>query len=174
MRRLRGQGMDPDRRYWFPVVGYNYRLTNVACAILCAQLERADELLGRRRDVAAWYADELGGTPWLEPQPVAPWAEWVPWLQSVLVAREGAGIDRDGLMRTLEADGIETRPFFVPIHALPPYEPHATAASGVGRSLEVTADLASRGLNLPLHPGLSRGDVARVAGAVRAAVHGST
>ncbi|MGB9605517.1 MAG: nucleoid occlusion factor SlmA, partial [Bryobacteraceae bacterium] len=45
MRMLRGQGMDPARRYWFPVIGYNYRLSNLACALLCAQLERREQIL---------------------------------------------------------------------------------------------------------------------------------
>lgn len=59
VRMLRGQGMDPDRRYYFPVIGYNYRLSNVACAILCAQLERQLELVERRRQIAARYAEQL-------------------------------------------------------------------------------------------------------------------
>ena len=54
-KALRGQGVDPDKRYFFPIVGYNYRLTNVACAILCAQLERLDRLLARRHEIYAIY-----------------------------------------------------------------------------------------------------------------------
>jgi perosamine synthetase len=54
---LRGQGMDPRRRYWFPEVGYNYRLTNVAAALLCAQLERRTDLLAARWHVYQRYQE---------------------------------------------------------------------------------------------------------------------
>src|SRR4051794_23071679 len=52
---LRGQGMDPRRRYYFPVTGYNFRLTNLAAAVLCAQLERSKELLERRAAIYRQY-----------------------------------------------------------------------------------------------------------------------
>ncbi len=51
IRTLRGQGVDPERRYYFPVTGYNFRLTNLACALLCAQLERKEEIIARRRQI---------------------------------------------------------------------------------------------------------------------------
>src|SRR5690606_32782647 len=59
LRILRGQGMDPERRYWFPITGYNYRMTNVAAAIGLAQMERIEHHLERRREVAASYDEKL-------------------------------------------------------------------------------------------------------------------
>ena len=58
---LRGQGMDPVRRYWHPVIGFNYRMTNVQAAIGLAQMERIDQLVGDRKRVAAWYRERLAG-----------------------------------------------------------------------------------------------------------------
>ena len=69
LRLLRGQGMDPERRYYFPVTGYNYRLTNVACALLCAQLERSEFLIARRREIFAMYRELLDGIPGIQFQP---------------------------------------------------------------------------------------------------------
>src|SRR5205823_3509984 len=69
IRILRGQGMDPQRRYYFPVTGYNFRLTNLACAILCAQLERREQVLARRRAIYSAYRRLLGGLPGLSFQP---------------------------------------------------------------------------------------------------------
>ncbi len=63
MSLLRGQGMDPKRRYWFTIVGYNYRMTNIAAAIGLAQLEKLDWHLGRHREVAAWYEAGLKDLP---------------------------------------------------------------------------------------------------------------
>src|SRR6202011_813090 len=62
-RTLRGQGMDPKRRYYFPVTGYNFRLTNVACAMLCAQLERHEQIVARRRAIYARYRQLLQDVP---------------------------------------------------------------------------------------------------------------
>ena len=60
LRMFKGQGMDPDRRYWFPVIGYNYRMTNIAAAIGLAQLERIEHHLETRKAIAAGYNRRLG------------------------------------------------------------------------------------------------------------------
>ena len=85
IRTLRGQGMDPSRRYFFPVTGYNFRLTNVACAILCAQVERSSEILTRRRDIFELYREYLRNIPGIGFQPVASWATPSPWLYCITV-----------------------------------------------------------------------------------------
>src|ERR1051326_2013909 len=61
MRLLRAHGMSPERKYWFPVVGFNYRMTNIQAAIGLAQMERIEAMLLRRRIVAGWYNDRLAG-----------------------------------------------------------------------------------------------------------------
>jgi len=61
IRLLKGQGMDPNRRYWFPIVGHNYRMTNIQAAIGLAQLENIDLFLGKRGQIAGWYRDALSG-----------------------------------------------------------------------------------------------------------------
>jgi perosamine synthetase len=164
VRLLRGQGMDPERRYYFPVTGYNYRLTNVACALLCAQLERRDGLMARRRELFALYRELLDGVPGLEFQPEAEWAQPTPWLFSVLVDERRYGTSRDELAEALAKDGIETRPFFIPLHTLPPFR---EASERRCESLPITDDLGARGLNLPTYTQLEREDVVAVAEAVR-------
>ena len=141
VRLLRGQGMDPDRRYFFPVVGYNYRLTNVAASILCAQMSRKKELLARRDQLFAAYDSAFADMGAIELQPVAPWATRAPWLYTILL--RGEGLDRDDVMSRLSADGVDSRPMFIPLHTLPPYQDPA------GEPLPVTDDLAKRGLSLP-------------------------
>jgi perosamine synthetase len=163
-RLFRGQGMDPQRRYYFPVTGYNYRLTNVACALLCAQLERSDELIARRREIFALYRELLDGVPGLEFQPEAEWAQPTPWLFSVLVDQGRFGMNRDELAESLSRDGIETRPFFIPLHTLPPFQEASTKR---GDRLPVTERLGKEGLNLPTHTQLGPEEVAAVAEAVR-------
>ncbi len=163
LRLLRGQGMDPERRYFFPVVGYNYRLTNVAAAILCAQLERFDSIVSRRRAIFDGYAQRLGGVPGITFQPVAPWASPSPWMFCINVDEIAFGHSRDALATHMDAAGIETRPFFQPLHTLPPYE-----GSPRG-SLETTDQLGRTGLNLPTFVGLSDGDLDRIASTISVA-----
>jgi perosamine synthetase len=163
-RLLRGQGMDPERRYYFPITGYNYRLTNVGCALLCAQLERRESLIARRREVFALYRELLDGIPGVEFQPRAEWAEPTPWLFSVLIDERRYGKNRDELAEALSVDGIETRPFFIPLHTLPPFR---EASGRRDEDLPVTDDLGARGLNLPTHTQLGDQEVEFVVAAVR-------
>lgn len=153
MRQLKNQGMDPARRYWFPVVGYNYRMTNVAAAIGCAQLERMDGFLAERRRIAADYDARLA--PHVERlgltlAPRAPWATRVPWLYSLLVP----STRRDALLAHLDGEGIESRPFFHPMHTLPMYR-----ASG---PLPVAERLGASGINLPTFQGLAEDQIDRI------------
>jgi perosamine synthetase len=160
LRLFRSQGMDPERRYWFPVIGYNYRMTNIAAAIGLAQLERIESHLAARRRVAEGYdrrLSRLAGR--IELPRTAPWAEHVFWMYTILAPADGP-VDRDAVSAALAARGIETRPVFPPLHSLPPYQsldrgpyPHATA-------------LAARGLNLPTHAQLSDDDLDRIAAAL--------
>lgn len=164
VRLLHGQGMDPRRRYFFPVVGYNYRLTNVACALLCAQLERRKTLVARRRRVFERYRVELEGTPGIGFQPVASWAEPAPWLFCITVDGARYGASRDELMAHLADLGIETRPFFIPLHSLPPYRDGSRRR---GERLPVTERLSATGMNLPTFGGLRGEAITRIARAIR-------
>ena len=103
-------------------------------------------------------------------QPIASWVTWVPWLFSVLVLPHSR-FQRDELAERLRDDGIETRPFFVPIHTLPPY---AGSFAEQGNELQVTHELASQGINLPTYPGLSMHNVELVASRVRELLRSKT
>lgn len=156
MRTLRGQGMDLERRYYFPVTGYNFRLTNVACAILCAQLERREEILAQRRAIYARYQSRLLAVTGIRMQPVAPWATLSPWLFSVCIDAAEYGRTRDDIADLLARNGIETRPFFLPLHRLPPFRECRALP------LPETERLAKTGINLPTYPGLSLDEVDRI------------
>jgi perosamine synthetase len=169
VRLLRGQGMDPNRRYWFSVVGYNYRLTNVAAALLCAQLERRVDFVEKRHEIYARYTERLAGIPGVTLQADISGTTRSPWLYSVLVDEESFGISRDHLMTLLAAIGIETRPFFPPIHRLPPYEGYRVA----GVDLSVTDRLAAQGLNLPTFVALGLDNVDHICDEVLRCGHGS-
>ena len=156
LRILRGQGMDPARRYWFPQIGYNYRMTNVAAAIGLAQLEQIDEFLEKRSQVAGWYRTHLSDLTTVLTLPVEEkWATCAFWSYTVLL-RKSVLLERDALLALLADDGIDTRPVFYPMHVLPPYLESAAA-------YPVADGLAQRGLSLPMHVGLTEDDVIYIA-----------
>jgi perosamine synthetase len=159
---FRSQGQAPGRTYWFPVVGFNYRMTNIEAAIGVAQLETLDAKLERRRAVAARYRSALEDVPGIEFQAVEPRGESAHWMVGVVLPVEGE-TDRDAVAADLGDDGVETRPFFYPLHSMPPY------ASG-GDACPVATDIAARGLCLPTFGGLSDADVDYVCERLSAAV----
>ena len=163
IRILHGQGMDPQRRYYFPITGYNYRLTNVACAILCAQLERREYLMERREWIFRQYQDRLSGIPGIHFQPVADWAKPAYWLFCITIEEEEFGRSRDELMTLLEKEDIETRPFFIPLHTLPPFAENSHLR---GENLPVTELLGATGINLPTYTSLSEQDIETVTKAI--------
>ena len=162
IRLLRGQGMDPKRRYWFPIVGYNYRMTNLAAALGCAQMERVEAFITRRRELAGWYHDRLAPAAdalGMQLAGEAPGTRNVHWLVSLRVP----AAKRDGLMHHLLAQSIDSRPFFPPLHTLPIY---CDERYHGGRDLRVAEELGATGLNLPTFGAMTRGDVDRVAEAI--------
>ncbi len=159
IRILRGQGMDPNRRYWFPVVGYNYRMTNIQAAIGLAQMEDVEAHLAARQVLAQWYRRHLGPLAEFVILPeVADWARHAYWMFTILI-RDGGAKKRDEVMRLMAADGIETRPFFHPIHTLPPYRAGA-------RNLPIAETLGETGIMLPTHALLTEEDIGYIAGSL--------
>ncbi|MEI8084191.1 MAG: DegT/DnrJ/EryC1/StrS family aminotransferase, partial [Actinomycetes bacterium] len=146
-RHLRGQGVSPTETYWHDVVGFNYRMTNIAAAIGCAQLEQVDEVLAKKAQIAGWYTERLEGIPGITLQREAEWAHAVWWMNSVLVHPAW----RDELMTAMRAKGVDSRPFFHPAHSLPMYQAE--------RSFPVAEYLGAAGINLPSYPDLTEEDV---------------
>lgn len=153
VHQLKGQGMDPDRRYWFPIVGYNYRMTNVAAAIGLAQVEKADWHIARRREIAKRYARHLTEVSGISLQTEKVWARNVYWMTSIVLGEE-LPVSRDFVMTELAKVGVETRPFFYPMHRLPPYKNLARE-----QDYPVADHISARGISLPSSATLSKEDV---------------
>lgn len=143
IRRLKGQGLAPYREYWHDIIGYNYRMTNVAAAIGLAQLENASLFLDRKRTIAQRYRHLLADTH-LVFQHESPEVQHSWWMISVLAP---TAQERDYLRQALARHGIETRPTFYPVHTMPMYS-HRYERHRVAESLGL------RGINLPSYPSL--------------------
>lgn len=157
VRRLRDHAMSLERRYWHEELGYNYRLTNIQAALGCAQLERAQELLGGRSRIFDWYAEELRGANGITLNRAAEGAKPCYWM----VCAEFEGLEeerRARLMAQLKERGVDSRPYFYPMSDMPYFERANTP---------VAHQVSQRGINLPTYVDLTRDDVAIIGQAVR-------
>lgn len=140
---FKGQGLAKERQYWHDVIGYNYRMTNIAAAIGLGQLEQIEKFIERKRQIAHYYIENLKELP-LEVQPEADNCLHTYWMVNVILK---SGINRELIRQKIESKGIETRPMFYPVHTMPMYSRQFEINS-------ISEDLGWRGLNLPSWPGL--------------------
>lgn len=155
MEVLRNHGMRKERRYWHEVVGFNYRMTNLQAAIGLAQMEQIETFCRKRRQIAAIYFRELRKLPGIVLPPEMPWAKNIYWLYSILIDPQISPIGRDELMMELQREGIETRPFFYPLHIQPPFFDDS-------RPFAVSENLAANGMSLPSSNSISSDEIRRV------------
>jgi perosamine synthetase len=148
---LHDHAMRAETRYYHSEIGYNYRITNLQAALGLAQLRRAPELIARKREIMRWYREFLGDREDLRLNPSMPWAESSFWMVCAILPSR---LDRDSMMKDLRADGIDSRPFFKPLHTLPPLRKY-----DCGNRFPIAEDLSRRGLSLPCGVKLTRQDV---------------
>ena len=163
MRILRDHGMNPNRRYWYDVVGFNYRMTNLQAAVGAAQVDKLDMLIARRRQLAAWYQEafkDLVERGLVTLPPEMPWAKSVYWMYSILV-EDRFGTSRDELINSLKERGIETRPLFYPLHLMPPYQRRNS------RAFSVAEEVGRKGINLPSGPRVTKEQVIEITNSIR-------
>jgi dTDP-4-amino-4,6-dideoxygalactose transaminase len=146
-------------------LGYNYRLDDLSAALGLAQIERLDEILPARADVAARYAELLAGVERVE----APLPDDDDHRRSwfVYVVKLERGIDRNGVIARLAEEGIASKPYLPSIHLQPFYRERFGFREGM---LPVSEDASARTLALPFHSRLPAGDQARVVDALARAL----
>lgn len=152
IRQLKGQGMDPNRRYWFPVIGYNYRMTNIQAAIGLAQLENIEWHLEQRIRIYHLYEKYLSHRNDISFQGKLPDTKSSYWMTSILINK--SKLERDLLMKKMLECGIETRPFFYPMHVLPPYQKILD-----DDTFPFADSIYSKGINLPSFNTLDEEDI---------------
>ncbi|MEA2176890.1 MAG: perosamine synthetase, partial [Solirubrobacteraceae bacterium] len=160
----RNQGRAPDMGWLdHDRLGFNYRLTDIACAIGLAQLDRLDDMLAARARVAGWYRELLADVEGLElPYPDTD-GDVRGWF--VFVVQLPRGIDRDDTVRALRERGVQSKPYLPAIHLMSFYRERFGHRPG---EFPVCEDVAARSLALPFFPALTQGQAERVAAALRA------
>jgi len=167
-RFLATQARDPAPHYEHSVIGYNYRLSNVLAAIGRGQLAVLSERVARRRGIFEAYRERLGDLEEIAFMPEAPYGRANRWLTCVLFGRDaGTGQAlREKVRLALEAEDIESRPVWKPMHLQPVFAGAPCAGGTTGE------DLFARGLCLPSGTQMSEADLDRVCATVRQAVTG--
>jgi perosamine synthetase len=161
MRALRNQGRyDSDDWFQHSELGYNYRLSEINCALGIEQIKRIDEILTRREAVALAYQNELGSVSGLTLPPMAVRDSRISWF--VYVARVLDGRLRHALLGFLTKEGVGCGRYFAPIHLQPSY------AEWKNRKLPVTERESQRTLALPFFNRLSKAQIKEVAEVLRA------
>lgn len=164
-RMLRDHGMDPRRRYWHPEVGYNYRLTNLQAAIGVAQLEQIDTFIQRKVEIGRLYRRLLSPIDAILLPAEREGVRNVYWLFSFILNPDHSTLGRDDLMKHLQANGIETRPLFFPLHTMPPYRSY----SG-NQDFPNTQWISANGISLPSALTLKENEIKYVCNQLRSIV----
>jgi len=165
----RNQGRSPDMGWLdHDRLGFNYRLSDIACAIGLAQLQRLEEMLEGRRRVAALYREALGGHDGLTLPCETLGSERRGWF--VFVVQLPRGADRDEAVRALAARGVQSKPYLPAIHLMSFYRERYGHREG---EFPVCEDVAARSIALPFFPQMSEGQVDRVASELRAVLAGA-
>jgi perosamine synthetase len=159
----RNQGRAPDMGWLdHDRLGFNYRLSDIACALGLAQLDRLDEMLAARAGVADAYRAALAGIEGLDlPCPDAG-GNRRGWF--VFVVQLPRGVDRDACVRELASHGIPSKPYFPAVHLMTYYREQFGHREG---EFPVCEDVAARSIALPFFPQMTEGQVERVGEAVR-------
>lgn len=158
-RYLRDHAMSPDLRYWHTEVGYNYRMTNLQAALGLGQLEQIGDFIAERERLLSLYRAQL------EPRGLVcnprSGAQPVNWI-TCAVAKGLGRTRRDAVMALMRDGGVDSRPFFFPVSALPMY--------GAKEAHPVSAALSEDGFNLPTFVGMTDGQVSQVCATFLAAL----
>jgi dTDP-4-amino-4,6-dideoxygalactose transaminase len=162
-RKLSTQAREIAPHYEHTEIGFNYRLSNLLAAVGRAQLEVLPDRVAARRRINRHYRELLAGAPGIEFMPEAVYGESNCWLTCILVDPAAAGTDRETIRQALEAEDIESRPLWKPMHLQPIFR-DAPMVGG-----EVSARLFERGLCLPSGSALTDADQQRVVEILRSA-----
>jgi perosamine synthetase len=173
LRRFRNHGISSDARqrqsagqwhYEMVLLGFNYRLPDIVCALGIQQLKRLDANLARRREIAALYTAAFREIPGVIPPPVRPEANPAWHLYPIRLDLEKLTVDRAQIFRALRAENIGVNVHYIPVHYHPYYRDRFRYKGG---EFPVAEDAYQRLISLPMFHSMSDGDAEDVICAVR-------
>lgn len=160
-RKLSTQARDPAPHYQHSEIGYNYRMSNVLAGIGRGQLSVLKDRVNARRRIFDYYREALGDLPGVSFMPEASYGRHTRWLTCLLIDPSKFGADREAVRLALEAENIESRPTWKPMHLQPAYELYESIGGSVSKKL------FEQGLCLPSGSDLLETELDRVIEIVR-------
>ena len=155
-RRLATQARDPAPHYQHSEIGYNYRMSNILAGVGRGQLRVLPERVAKRREIFGYYEETLGNQPGVSFMPEAPWGVSNRWLTVLTIDPAQFGADREQVRLALEAENIEARPVWKPMHLQPVFAHYESVGGAVAESL------FQHGLCLPSGSSLTARDLERI------------
>lgn len=151
-----GRAPTQTKQFWADVIGFKYKISNVAAAIGCAQMERAAELIEGKRRIFMAYRERLAGLPLaMNPEPEGTVNGY--WMPTIVVDKD-VPFDREKLLDRFKQSEIDGRVFFWPLSMLPMFEDQPQN--------EVSYGLYNRAINLPSYHDLTESEIDRVCGII--------
>ncbi|KAB1441920.1 aminotransferase class I/II-fold pyridoxal phosphate-dependent enzyme [Pseudodesulfovibrio senegalensis] len=160
-RKLSQQAREPFVHYEHVEMGYNYRMSNVCAGIGLGQMDVLHERVAQRREIFSLYSQLLGRVSGISFMPEAAYGRASRWLTVMLLDPERCAASPEQVRLALEAENIESRPVWKPMHCQPVFAGARCEGGAVAESL------FARGLCLPSGTAMTRADVERVAGIIR-------
>lgn len=158
-----GRSPGQTKQFWADAIGFKYKMSNVQAAIGCAQLERVDELVDRKRAILALYKARLSSMPEIAMNPEQPGTRVGAWMPTA-VFDPTSGVTREILKRSFEAANIDARVFFHPLSSLPMFD---------NQPENVNAwSIPTRAINLPSYHDMTEAEIERVASTVLSVIPG--
>lgn len=152
--RARGQ----TKQFWADVVGFKYKMSNIQAAIGCAQMERIDDLIGRKREILQIYKNSLEGLKEISMNPEPHGVTIGGWMPTVVFSPE-SGVTREAFQAAFKKENIDARVFFWPLSRLPMFEP---------KKENIHAwNIPERAINLPSYHEISDEELSRVCDVIK-------
>jgi len=155
-RKLSMQAKEPVVHYEHQEIGYNYRMSNLLAGVAVAQLETLSDRVQQKRGIFEQYQKSLEGMEGLRFMPEAGWNQATRWLSVLLVHADRFGATREDIRLALEAENIESRPIWKPLHQQPALR-QVRMYGG-----DISDQLFREGLCLPSGTAMTQSDVERV------------
>jgi perosamine synthetase len=148
-----GRSRSQSKQFWSDVIGFKYKMSNIQAAIGCAQMERIDDLVKRKRQILKTYSKYLGTLPGISINPELDGTVNGAWMPTVVFAKKN-GVSRERLRSTFASENIDARVFFYPLSSLSMFRPITSNINAYS--------IPERSINLPSYHDMSREDQDRV------------
>ena len=143
--------------------GFNYRLTDIQCALGISQLRKLDAFLEERRKIAKYYDQAFAGHPYIQTPTVTRYARHAYHLYPLLIDFDHVGLPKRDFFARMNEKGISLQVHYIPVHLQPYYRRKYGFRPG---DCPVSESIYAREVSIPMHPGLTGDDIAYISQAI--------